>query len=126
MEKSFEEQVAEAKAHVEAISPQQASEVKHTNPNSVFIDPRDMADIRATTGMIPGALNLPLSQLNDAPETELPSELTDQSRSIITSCQGGPMGALAAYALKRRGYKNVQFIDGGTQGWLDAGFSTAQ
>ena len=126
MEKSFEDQVTEARAQVEAISPQQANELKHTNPNSVFIDPRDMDDIRATTGIIPGALNLPLSQLNNTLDTELPGELNDYSKSIITSCQGGPMGALAAYALKKRGYKNVQYIDGGTQGWLDAGFSTTQ
>ena len=36
------------------------------------------------------------------------------------------MGALAAHALKQRGYNNVHFIDGGTQGWVDAGYSTAR
>lgn len=36
------------------------------------------------------------------------------------------MSALAAYALKQRGYKNVRFIEDGTQAWLDAGYSTAR
>lgn len=124
MEKSFSERVAEAKAAVSAVSPQEASEHKANNPETLFIDPRDMSDIRSTTGIIPGALNLPLKELSEKPQGELPRELTSRSRTIITACQGGPMGALAAHALKQRGYDNVFFIDGGTQGWLDAGYST--
>jgi rhodanese-related sulfurtransferase len=34
------------------------------------------------------------------------------------------MGALAAHALKKRGYTRVQFMEGGTQAWLDAGYPT--
>lgn len=124
MEKSFDEMVAEAKAQVSALNPQQANERKVTDPNVVFIDPRDAADIRATTGIIPGALNVTLSDLRDKPDQELPGELSDHSRPIVAACQGGPMGALAAHALKQRGYNNVYFLDGGTQGWLDAGFTT--
>ena len=43
---------------------------------------------------------------------------------IITACQGGPMGALAAQALKHRGFTRVAYVDGGTQAWLDAGYPT--
>jgi rhodanese-related sulfurtransferase len=124
MEKSFSERVAEAKAVVSAISPQDANEHRVNNPETLFIDPRDVADIRSTTGIIPGALNLPLKDLSEKTQDELPGELTSHTRTIITACQGGPMGALAAHALKQRGYNNVFFIDGGTQGWLDAGYST--
>ena len=124
MEKSFSERVAEAKAVVSAISPQDANEYRVNYPETLFIDPRDVADIRSTTGIIPGALNLPLKDLSEKAQDELPGELTSRTRTIITACQGGPMGALAAHALKQRGYDNVFFIDGGTQGWLDAGYST--
>ena len=124
MEKSFSERVAEAKAAVSAMSPQQANEHRENNPDTVFTDPRDAADIRSTTGIIPGALNLPLSDLNKKEDGELPHELSSRTRTIITACQGGPMGALAAHALKQRGYHNVYFVDGGTQGWLDAGYPT--
>lgn len=124
MEKSFEERVAEAKAEVSAISPQEAKAYKTTDPDTLFIDPRDISDIRSTTGMIPGALNVTLTELNETPDDDLHGELANQSRAIITACQGGPMGALAAHALKQRGYTNVRFIDSGTQGWLDAGFTT--
>ena len=63
-------------------------------------------------------------ELAENTDSELPKKLGDYARQIITSCQGGPMGALAAYALKRRGFKNVAFIENGTQGWLDAGYES--
>ena len=123
MEKSFSERVAEAKAEVDAISPQEARDHKETHPDTLFIDPRDESDIRSTTGIIPGAVNFPLNTLSEQPGELIP-ELSSRARTIITACQGGPMGALAAHALKKQGYDNVCYIDGGSQGWLDAGYST--
>jgi len=128
MEKIFEERVAEAKANVSAVSPNEANERKVNNPDIVFIDPRDVEDIQSTTGIIPVALNVPLSTLStlsDDSKGSLPEEIHSHAHQIITACQGGPMVALAAHALKQRGYNNVSFIDGGTQGWLDTGFATA-
>lgn len=125
MEKSFEQKFADAKAAVASVSPQQANALMEKYPDTIFIDPRDASDIKSTTGIIPGALNLPLNHLSETPDHELPEQLASHSRHIITACQGGPMGAIAAHALKQRGYNNVAFIDGGTQGWLDAGYTTA-
>ena len=124
VEKSFAERVAEAKAEVPAISPQAAKEARERDPATVFIDPRDAAGIASSTGIIPGALNLPLATLSGDSGGGLPAELASRERPIITACQAGPLGALAAYALKSRGYTNVRFMDGGTQGWLDAGYAT--
>jgi len=124
VEKTFAERVAEAKAEVPAISPQEAKKTRERNPNTVFVDPRDAAGIASSTGIIPGALNVPLSALSGDSESNLPAELASRERPIITACQGGPMGALAAQALKARGYTNVRFMEGGTQGWLDAGYAT--
>jgi len=126
VEKSFAERVAEARAEVPAISPQDARAARDRDPETVFIDPRDAAGIAASTGIIPGALNLPLATLSGDSESDLPAELASRERPIITACQAGPMGALAAYALKSRGYTNVRFMDGGTQGWLDAGYATTR
>ena len=125
MEKSFDEKLAEAKTAVDAVSPQQANALMNQYPDIVFIDPRDFDDIKSTTGIIPGALNIPLNELSAESDSKLPGELSSRSRHIITACQGGPMGAIAAHALKQRGFDNVAFIDGGTQGWIDAGYATA-
>jgi len=124
MEKSFDERVAEARAEVPAVSPQVAKERKDSDPATLFVDPRNEADARSSTGIIPGALNIPLDQLTDKADADLPQQLHSRTRPIITACKGGPMGALAAHALKKRGFRDVAFIDGGVQGWLDAGYST--
>lgn len=124
MEKSFEQRVAEAKAEVPAITAQVAKERKDSDSTTLFIDPRNEADIRSSTGMIPGALNITLGDLAERPDADLPQELASRERPIITACKAGPMGALAAHALKKRGFSNVSYIEGGTQGWLDAGYST--
>jgi len=124
MEKSFADRVAEAKAAVPAISPQAAKERKESEPNTLFLDPRDAAGISSSTGIIPGALNVPLSRLNESADGDLPEELASRSRPVITACQAGPMGALAAHALQKRGFSNVSFIDGGTQAWINAGYPT--
>lgn len=124
MQKSFEQKLAEAQTAVSAITPEQANEAKKCNPHALFIDPRSSEDIESTTGRIPGALSLPLDSIDQQLNEQLAEELELSSRPIITACQGGPMGALAAHALLKRGYQNVFYIEGGTQGWIDAGFAT--
>jgi rhodanese-related sulfurtransferase len=44
--------------------------------------------------------------------------------AVVTSCQAGPMAAIAAHALAKLGFSDVRYIDGGTQAWLDAGHET--
>ena len=126
MSQSFEEKFAEAQAAVSAISPSEANELHSNDTTTLFIDPRSADDISATTGIIPGALNVTLDDLNEKRSDELPQELSSSSRTIIAACQGGPMGAIAAHVLKKRGFSKVFYMDGGTQGWLDAGYATAR
>jgi rhodanese-related sulfurtransferase len=126
MNKTFEERVNEAKAKVPAISARDAYQQRRQQPDVIFVDPRGASDIQSTTGMIPDALNVTLYELSATEDRKLPEALSNRSRAIITACQAGPMGALAAYALKQRGYTNVRFLEGGTQAWLDAGFSTVK
>ena len=94
MEKSFSERVAEAKAEVSSVSPQEANQHKEKNPHTVFIDPRDAADIHTTTGIIPGALNVPLTDLSESEESDLPQELSSRTRTIITACQQSRHGGI--------------------------------
>jgi rhodanese-related sulfurtransferase len=122
MEKTFDEKLAEAKAAVASISADEANTILQQN-DAVFIDPRDEEDIPGT-GIIPSALNIRLQDLEEKAPEQLSAELGDTERRIITACGMGPMGALAAHSLKRRGYRNVSFIEGGTQGWVEAGYPT--
>jgi len=120
----FTDKVENAAAALPAMNAHEASARKASDPEVLFIDPRTAEDIRATTGRIPGALNLPLGDIESG--SDLPAELASPERPIITACQGGPLGAVAAHALQQQGFTNVHFIDGGTRGWLDAGDDTTR
>jgi len=126
MEKSFEQRVTEARAAVPALSPEEANARRLENPEVLFFDPRETDAINTTTGRIPGAVNMPLDELEEIPAEALPGKFASKARPIITACQGGPMGAIAAHLFKRRGFTNVAFIDGGTQGWIEAGYPTVR
>lgn len=61
---------------------------------------------------IPGAINIVISQIDKA------NELFDKSDSIITVCgKGGGRSADAAERIKQLGFKNSNWLCGGTFGW---------
>ena len=117
MEKSFSQRVSEAKAAVPSLSVAAARSL-HATP-AVFVDPRPADAIAATTGLIPGALNVPL---DDIASGRLPEALRDRSSRVVTACEAGPMGAIAAHELSRLGFSDVRYVDGGTRAWRDAGY----
>ena len=123
MEKSFGERVTEAKAAVPSLTAREAAALRNGCEEVVFVDPRPMDAIAASTGLIPGACNV---VLDDIAAGRLPPQLSNKWARVVTACQGGPMGAIAAHELKKRGYDRVSFMDGGTQAWLDAGLSTVR
>lgn len=123
MSKSFAERVAEAQNAVAAVSPVEASNLSSGCEPVVFVDPRDASGARATTGIIPGATNV---SLDDIASGNLPPELSDKFTRIFTACQSGPMGAIAAHELAKLGFSRVNYIEGGTQGWVDAGLPTTR
>ena len=118
--KSFDERVAEAEACVPSVSPQA---VKANEDHALIIDPRPAEMIRETTGLVTGAVNIPLAELES---DDLPSPLSDAARPVITVCGAGHMSAVAAHVLQRRGFRNVAWMAGGTQAWLEAGYPTSR
>ena len=128
MVKTFSQSVSEAMAEIPVINPAEAQQRIQQDPNTLVIDPRDAADIPAT-GIIPGALNISYGSLTYKADSELPPEyrepeLEDHTRPIITTCETGELAALAGKLLKDMGFSNVSTVEGGTQAWKDAGFST--
>ena len=128
MAKTFRQMVSEAREQVDVLSPQDAQKKMQETPNVVVVDVREAEDL-AATGVVPGAVNIPLGMLPLRADTELPESLRDprlQDRStpVITTCGGGGQAALAAKTLMDMGFTNVSMIDGGTRGWKEAGLPT--
>jgi rhodanese-related sulfurtransferase len=122
------ERVAEAQAELPVISPAEAKRQLDADPNTLVIDVRDASDIRAS-GIIPGAEHISLGTLLFKGDHSLPTEwqhpaLADHNRLIITTCQIGAMAAIAAKELKDLGFTNVTILEGGTDGWKQAGLPT--
>jgi len=76
-----------------------------------LIDVRERDEFAA--GHVPGAVNLPLSELGDR-LGELPAEAFD----VI--CQAGGRSARAVQALEARGYDATN-VEGGTGDWIAQG-----
>jgi NADPH-dependent 2,4-dienoyl-CoA reductase/sulfur reductase-like enzyme/rhodanese-related sulfurtransferase len=76
-------------------------------PNGDFVlDVRDPDEV-AATGTIGGSVNIPLSQVRDR-LAEMPHD-----RHIVTCCQKGQRGYIAACALNGSGFDNVVNLRGG-------------
>ncbi len=128
MAKTFKQMVAEGREAAEVVSPQDAQKRVQENPSTLVIDVREPDDI-ASTGAVPGSMNIPLGMLPLRADTELPEsfreqKLQDRSTPIITTCGGGGQASLAAKTLKDMGFTNVAIMDGGTRGWKEAGLPT--
>ena len=71
-------------------------------------------------GHLPGAIHLGKGVI----ERDIEQRVPDAGAKLILYCGGGFRSALAAENLQRMGYTNVESMDGGWKGWLDAGFPT--
>jgi len=125
---TFMERVADARAAVPAIGVAEVRRRLHEDPNTLVVDVRDERDLRAT-GVIPGTHHVSLGTLlykadHSLPEDWRDPELGDKDRPIVTTCGIGAMAAIAAKELKDLGFTNVAVLEGGTQGWIDAGQPT--
>jgi rhodanese-related sulfurtransferase len=71
-------------------------------------------------GHLPGAIHLGKGII----ERDIEQRVPDASAKVILYCGGGFRSALVADNLQKMGYSNVESMDGGWKGWLDAGLST--
>jgi len=73
-------------------------------------------------GHIPGAVHMGKGVI----ERDIEGAVPDTGAKIILYCGGGFRSALAAENLQKMGYTNVESMDGGWKGWLEAGLPTAK
>ena len=69
------------------------------------------------SGRIPGAMHLGRGVI----ERDIEERIPDLDADIVLYCGGGFRSALSASSLARMGYLNVESMDGGFRGWIEAG-----
>jgi rhodanese-related sulfurtransferase len=84
----------------------------------VLIDVREESEWGR--GHLPGAVHLGKGII----ERDIEQRVPDTNTKLILYCGGGFRSALSADNLQRMGYTNVESMDGGWKGWLEAGFPT--
>ena len=101
----------------DSISPKQAS-VMYAEQKAVIIDVRE--DSEWNEEHIPGAIHIPLAQLNE----RLPELKQYKDSPVITQCRTGRRSAKALDVLKSAGFSKVYNMDGGIMAWENAGLKT--
>ena len=95
-----------------AIKPNALRTRMESDPSLVIVDVREPGEFGRAT--LPGARNVPLDE--DAP-TRLAAEIGDRSRPVVFVCTWGHRSAVASIALKREGFRDVSYLDGGLEAW---------
>ncbi len=93
-------------AEYRRISPQDAKAAMDGGKNPIIVDVREPDEFAA--GHIPGAINLPLGDLTDLAQTELP----DKDALIYLYCRSGSRSAYGATEMVALGYTNLHDLGG--------------
>ena len=86
----------------------------------LLVDTRE--DSEWANGHLPGAVHMGRGVIERDIETRVP----DTGAKLILYCGGGFRSALVAESLQKMGYTNVESMDGGWRGWLEAGLPTTR
>jgi rhodanese-related sulfurtransferase len=113
-EKTATDPIAEAKKRIREVTPPEAMEMNEADPAIVYLDVRE--PMEWNLGRIPGAVFIPLGNLDAQVEATIPRE-----KKIIIYCARGNRSALAADTMQQMGYADVASMSQGIIGWVDAG-----
>jgi rhodanese-related sulfurtransferase len=112
--------VQDAKKNVKETNVADVKRRSDAGEKFLLVDVRE--DNEWAKGHLPGAVHLSKGII----ERDIEQKVPDTSAKVILYCGGGFRSALAAENLQKMGYTNVESMDGGWKGWLDAGLPTAK
>jgi rhodanese-related sulfurtransferase len=112
--------VQDAKSRVKETNVADVKRRMDSGEKFVLIDTRE--DNEWAKGHLPGAVHLSKGII----ERDIEQRVPDTGAKLILYCGGGFRSALAGDNLQKMGYTNVESMDGGWKGWLDAGLPTAK
>jgi rhodanese-related sulfurtransferase len=110
--------VQEAKTHIKETNVPDVKRRSDAGEKFILVDVRE--DNEWARGHLPGAVHLGKGII----ERDIEQTVPDTGTKLILYCGGGFRSALVAENLQKMGYTNVESMDGGWKGWLDAGLPT--
>jgi len=110
--------VNEAKSRVKETNVAAVKRRREAGEKFILVDVRE--DNEWANGHLPGAVHLGKGII----ERDIEQRVPDTNAKVILYCGGGFRSALVADNLQKMGYTNVESMDGGWKGWLDAGLPT--
>ena len=110
--------VNEAKSRVKETNVADVKRRREAGEKFILVDVRE--DNEWANGHLPGAVHLGKGII----ERDIEQRVPDTNAKVILYCGGGFRSALVADNLQKMGYPNVESMDGGWKGWLDAGLPT--
>ena len=112
--------VNEAKQRVKETNVAEVQRRMAGGENFLLVDVRE--DNEWALGHVPGAVHMGRGII----ERDIESKVPETSTKVILYCGGGFRSALVADNLQKMGYTNVESMDGGWRGWVEAGLPTAK
>jgi rhodanese-related sulfurtransferase len=112
--------VQDAKKNVKETNVADVKRRSDAGEKFLLVDVRE--DNEWAKGHLPGAVHLGKGII----ERDIEQRAPDPNAKIILYCGGGFRSALAAENLQKMGYTNVESMDGGWKGWVEAGLPTAK
>ncbi len=112
--------VNESKSRIKETNVLDVKRRKDAGEKFVLVDVREESEW--AKGHVAGAVYLGKGVI----ERDVEARFPDPSTKLILYCGGGFRSALAADNLQKMGYKNVESMDGGWKGWVEAGLPTAK
>jgi len=110
--------VNDAKSRVKQIDIGGYRKMQAAGEPHVLVDVRE--DNEWAAGHAAGAVHLGKGII----ERDIEAQVPDKATRLVLYCGGGYRSALAADNLQKMGYTNVESMDGGWKGWLEAGLPT--
>jgi rhodanese-related sulfurtransferase len=112
--------VNDAKTRIKETNVADVKRRMDTGEKFLLVDVRE--DNEWAKGHLPGAVHMGRGVIERDIETRVP----ETAAKVILYCGGGFRSALVADNLQKMGYTNVESMDGGWRGWVEAGLPTAK
>ncbi len=117
LSEQFKKLISAAESHIEAVEP---DEVDLEDFNTLILDVREPEEFASGYLRKEKHLTIPRGKLEFVAIQKIHKQY-GHDIPIITYCFKGPRGLLAAEQLKKMGFENVKYLNGGLVNWLDSG-----